>query len=205
MLVGLGVAGTGLPAWSMPRQNLVFRVMRKGDDIGRHSLTFTGDAAQMQVDINVDIRVGFGPITLYRYTLRATERWRGDVLMEMTGTTDDGGTKDFVTARRQKEQLAVEGSAGKPYLAPVGSIAASHWNRAQLVGPMVNIQDGELLDFRVTPKGKEQVNARGRAVAADRYALVGKENLDLWYDPAGVWVGLAATGRDGSIITYEQI
>ena len=203
MLAGLGAVGTGVQAAAA--QNLVFRVMRKGDDIGRHSLSFAGDASDLQVTINVDIRVGLGPITLYRYTLRATERWRNGVLMEMSGTTDDGGTKDFVKALRQGDVLQVEGSAGKPYVAPAKSIAASHWNRAELAAPMVNIQDGALLDFKVTPKGSEQVAARGQQVTADHFALVGKESLDLWYDAAGNWVRLTAIGRDGSIISYEQI
>lgn len=203
MLVGLGAIGTGVQA--APAQNLTFRVMRKGDDIGRHSLSFAGDASDLRVAINVDIRVGLGPITLYRYTLRAAERWRNGVLMEMSGTTDDDGTKDFVNARRQNDRLAVEGSAGPAYVAPAVSIAASHWNRAELAGPMVNIQDGALLDFTVTPKGVQQVTARGRQVAAEHYVLQGKEHLEIWYDSAGAWVGLTAIGRDGSLITYEQI
>ncbi|MBC7634303.1 MAG: hypothetical protein H7251_01745 [Acetobacteraceae bacterium] len=178
---------------------------RKGDDIGRHSITFSGDAAQLQVDIAVDIRVGLGPITLYRYGLRATERWRNGVLQEVSGTTNDDGTKDFVNARRQNDRLSVEGSAGPAYLAPAASIAASHWNRAELAAPMVNIQDGALLEFKVTPKGLEQLTARGRQVAAEHYVLDGKEHLEIWYDSAGVWVGLTAIGRDGSLITYEQI
>lgn len=203
MLVGLGAVGASVQA--APAQNLVFRVMRKGDDIGRHSLTFAGDAAQLQVDIAVDIRVGLGLITLYRYGLRATERWRNGVLMEVTGTTNDDGAKDFVNARRVNDVLSVEGSGGKSYNAPAASIAASHWNRAELAAPMVNIQDGALLDFRVTPKGAKQVTARGRQVTADHFVLEGKEHLEIWYDSAGVWVGLTAIGRDGSLITYEQI
>ncbi len=203
MLAGLGVIGAGAEA--APAQNLMFRVMRKGDDIGRHSLSFAGDAGDLQVAINVDIRVGLGPITLYRYGLRATERWRNGVLLEMTGTTNDDGTKDFVNARRQNDRLAVEGSAGPAYVAPVGTIAASHWNRAELAGPMVNIQDGALLNFQVTQKGREQITARGQSAAADHYVLQGKEHLEIWYDTAGMWVGLTAIGRDGSLISYEQI
>lgn len=203
MLAGLGVIGAR--AQAAPAQNLMFRVMRKGDDIGRHSLSFAGDASDLQVAINVDIRVGLGPITLYRYALRATERWRNGILQEVNGTTNDDGTKDFVTARRATDFLAVEGSAGKPYNAPVGAIAATHWNRAELAGPMVNIQDGALLDFKVTPKGSDQVTARGRPVTAEHFVLQGKEHLEIWYDSAGVWVGLTAIGRDGSLITYEQI
>lgn len=205
MLAGLGAVGTGLPVWAAPMQAVVFRVMRNGDDIGRHSVTFTGDAAQLQVDIAVDIRVGLGPFTLYRYGLRASERWRNGVLQEVSGTTNDDGTKHFVKAQRQNDRLSVEGSAGAAYVAPVGSIAASHWNRAELAAPMVNIQDGALLDFKVTSKGAAQVSARGRQVLADHFVLQGKENLEIWYDSAGVWVRLTAVGRDGSVITYEQI
>lgn len=205
MLAGLGMAGVGLSARAAPSENLMFRVMRKGDDIGRHSIIFSGDAAQLQVEIAVDIRVGLGPITLYRYGLRATERWRNGVLHEVTGTTNDDGTKDFVNARRVSDSLAVEGSAGKPYNAPSGSIAASHWNRAELAAPMVNIQDGALLDFKVASKGLAQVTARGRQVGAEHFVLQGKEHLEIWYDAAGVWVGLTAIGRDGSLITYERI
>lgn len=185
-------------------RNLTFNVFRKGSPIGAHSVTFEPAGEALTVRIAVDFAVKFGPVTLYRYKLRGTEEWQRGMLMSANADTVDGGDKAWLRAARQNGRLRVEGSAVQPYVAPEGSITASHWNPAELRAPMVNMQNGELLDFTITPRGTETVRAGGRDVAARQYALTGPAEMNLWYDPADIWTRLRAIGSDGSEITYER-
>jgi hypothetical protein len=199
----LGWSSTGWAAVPETR-DLRFSVFRKGSNIGTHSVSFEPAGEALTVRVAVDMAVKFGPVTVYRYTLRGTEQWQRGVLMSATSDTVDGGDKAWLRAARQDGKLRVEGSAGKPYVAPEGSIIASHWNPDELRAPMVNLQNGELLDFTVTPAGTQTVRASGRDVAARQYALTGPAVLNLWYDPANIWTKLRAIGTDGSEISYER-
>jgi len=205
MLAGMaaGMAAPGRAA--VPTEDLAFRVTRNGSEIGRHTVAFERTGGDLTVRIAVDIRVGFGPVTLYRYTLRATEHWRDGVLMAAEGDTNDDGSKNFLRLSRQDMALVVEGSAAPRFTAPAECLCASHWNRAELAAPMVNIQNGELLRFTVTSAGQERVDVGGRTVMAEHHVLDGKSRLDIWYDDRGAWSALRAAAKDGSAIDYTRI
>ena len=157
----------------------------------------------LSVDIAVDYLVKFGPIPVFRYKLRARETWHGDVLAEIVATTNDDGQVDFMRASRLGDALTVDGSKSGRYVAPAGSIAATHWNRHQLDAPMINPQHGELMRYTVTPGAVEPVALAGGAThPARRFTLAGTDPLDLWYDDTGEWFALRAKARDGSQIAY---
>lgn len=200
-----GTSWTGTSWAAVPdAHDLTFNVFRKGSQIGTHAVTFEPAGENLTVRIAVNLAVGIGPIKLYRYSLRGTEQWSRGVLMSAMGDTVDGGEKAWMRAARKNGRLAIEGSAVKPYTAPEGALVSSHWNADELKAPMVNLQNGELLDFTVTPRGTQTVRASGQQVAARKYELTGPAELHLWYDPANVWTKLGAIGRDGSEITYER-
>ena len=205
MLTSVAALAAAPARAALPMEDLTFQVLRDGSDIGRHTVRFEPAGADFLVRIAVDIKVGLGPITFFRYSLRATERWHDALLIGAAGDTNDDGTKDFVKVTRQGAGLAVAGSAGPAYTAAAPSICATHWNRAELAAPMVNIQNGELLTFAVTSKGKEQIKAQGRMISAEHYVLDGKNKLEIWYDDRNVWSALKAAGKDGSLIEYLRV
>jgi hypothetical protein len=185
---------------------LMFRVLRGDSAIGTHALRFTRRADTLEVRIEVDLRVGFGPITLYRYTLRATERWRGGQVEMLDASTDDDGTPGFARAIRDAQGLWVEGSGAPRYLAPRDALPSTHWNVAELNGAWINPQNGKLLRPAVARRGLEQMAlGDGRLVAANRYALSGAVEMNLWYDAVPSWIALDFTAHDGSLIRYERI
>ncbi len=186
-----------------PSRHLFFNVFRKGSQIGTHHLVFTGGGGTLTVQIAADFRVGLGPLTLFRYSLRTTEHWQDGKLMAATSHADDGGTKAFMTARRQGDALAVDGSKSGSYVAPAGSILGTHWNRAELKAPQIDPENGALMHFAVAEKGTNAVEVADSNVQATEYVLTGPATLNLWYDTQGIWSALRAVAKDGSIIDYH--
>ena len=155
------------------------------------------------MDISVDYAVKFGPLSFFRYKLRGRETWSNGVLTSARAQTDNNGKREYMSADRDGEALIVEGSKARRARAPCDCLIATHWNIAQLDGPMINPQDGTLLRFSVKAMGLSKlIDAKGAARIAKRYALNGKNPLELWYEDPGTWVGLRAKAFDGSVISY---
>ena len=190
---------------SVPKDGrLAFRLMRKGDAIGTHVLTFARQDSGFDVHIAVDIAVGIGPLVFFRYTLRGLEQWRGGMVTHVAATTDDDGTRDEMRADRDARGLWVQGSKVPCYLAPSPALPATHWNMAELDGPWINLQDGHLLHPIVTRGGTDPVPlADGREEPATGYKLSGDVHLQLWYSAAREWSALLFTAKDGSLVRYE--
>jgi hypothetical protein len=207
VLAGCSTSVLARPARSAVPEagRLAFRVFRNDSPLGTHSLVFQRRGEVVSVAIAVDYVVRIGPIPVFRYTLRGSETWRGDTLVSVQAETNDDGETARMSATEAGGRLAVDGSKSGRYLAPPGAIAATHWNRREIEAPMINPQNGELLEFAVVRGGSEMVAlASGRTVPAQRFALTGPSVLDLWYEPDGTWAALRAVARDGSVITYRR-
>ena len=189
-----------------PGKTLGFDVMRKGGKIGAHLLTFEQDGDNLTVHVAVDLKVGIGPIVLFRYKHRATEVWKNGQLFSLDTETNDDGTPDKVTGRATDAGFTVEGTKAKLYTAPADALPATHWNRKMLDGPWINTQDGRLLRPKVTPMGPDMIpTAIGTKIPADHFALTGDAILDTYYDSTRNWVGLNFKAGDGSLILYERV
>jgi hypothetical protein len=184
---------------------LSFRAMRNGSEIGTHDLRFSRNGEAMTVAIEIDYVVKIAFITVFRYKLRGREVWNGSALMSAQAETDVNGKGAWMLAERKGDSLVVQGSKSGSYKAPAGVLVASHWNRAQLKGPMINPQDGTLVDLQVAPLGPTRVtDSSGVAKVAEGFSLTGKAGFDLWYDAEDIWSGLQARAMDGSTIRYVR-
>jgi len=200
----LAGAATTLVAAAPPLDRLAFRVIRSGDVIGSHVLTFKPTDAGFEVQIAVDIEVDFGPLTLFHYTLRGVEQWRDGQVVHVAATTDNDGRTCYMRADRTADGLLVAGSGTTPYLAPEKALPATHWNVAELNGPWINPQDGKLLRPTVARDSVQPVVlADGRSVEAEHYVLSGDAKLEIWYDTHRRWTALRFKAKDGSDVRYE--
>ena len=210
LAAGAALAPAGLvpkPAWAgIPAaRKLAFEVMRNGKPIGSHVLAFEPSGDTLTVRVAVDLAVRMLGLVVYRYQTRATETWRGGVLMAAQAETNDDYGRYAMSAQRQNGRMVVEGTAGPTYTAPANSLVSSHWNPAQLQAPMISLQDGKLLEFAIAPKGRATIAARGTQLEAEHYALSGPHSLELWYDRNRVWSKLKAVSWEGSEIDYRQV
>lgn len=191
----------------VPADNtLSFRVMRKGSRIGTHTLTFSRNGDDLAIDIAVTMAVYLGPIRMFHYNHHNIEKWKGDTFVSMDAKTDYDGDPAWCTVRRDNTGLVVEGSKAARYVAPLNALAATHWNKAELQGPMINPENGTALHPAISDVGARSVTlASGASEPAHQYAWRGKDSLDLWYDTKGDWTALKAVTPSGEVITYEKL
>lgn len=189
-----------------PGNALGFRMIRHGDEIGTHRLTFERRGDTLTVHIAVDAVVTLLSIPVARYTHRGVETWQGTTLVAIAGETNKNGEHEWVKASRTNEGLVVHGSQTKPYVAPETAIPTSYWNKRMLDGRMISLEDGVLLAPKVANLQTESIRvASGNVIPANHYSLSGAFAVDLWYDTGDSWAAMAMTVADGSEVRYERL
>lgn len=200
----LAAAPTPLLAAAPPNRRLAFAVLRNGQRIGEHRMTFSGDAASPTVSTEVDMTVKVGSVTVYRYRHTAREVWAEGRFESLESVTDATAGDQKVSARRTASGVLIR-TGRREVLAPAGTSPLTHWNPKVLTGRLFNPQEGDLVRITASPKGiRPVILADGRSVEAQVWALRGEAEIDNWYDRAGVWTGLKGRLKDGSVIEYRR-
>ncbi|MEQ8247104.1 MAG: DUF6134 family protein [Alphaproteobacteria bacterium] len=196
------ISGAGLPAAAMAPYDgkLTFDVIRGGKSIGKHEITFreVGDETHVDIDIELTVKIGF--LTVFKYRHQNSEVWRGGTLVSVATDTDDNGDAYEVRARREGDGLFVR-TLQEEHVLPGTAIPTSYWNPAILMNPQwLDTQRGIMLDIAVEPAGLEAVSlADGRTIEAERFEVRGDLNITVWYTPQGEWVKLAFPARGADI------
>ena len=185
-------------------REIAFHILRNGDPIGHHSVTFRRQDGRLLVAIEIDIEVRFAFLTLFRYRHENREAWREGRLVALDSWTDDDGTRYEVTARATPEGVRVEGRHGT-FLAPAQVIPTSYWNAATVRQTrLLDTQYGRLVDVAVRPVGEDSVARGGEEVQARKYIVSGDLDLEVWYTPQGEWAKIAFEAR-GAEISYTPV
>ncbi len=207
-----GVTAMGLllmvpgPGRAAPtNRRLAFAVFRNGARIGEHQMSLVDQPDGLNVSCDVSMVVKLGPVPVYRYTHRAVERWRAGRFVSLETSTNGGGKRQHVSARRAGGGVMIETDRGQ-ISAPADAVPLTHWNAAVLAGRLFNPQDGNVLAITARRAGREAVRlADGRGVEAVRWSLRGETQIDDWYDEAGTWVALRGKLPDGSMMEYRRL
>jgi hypothetical protein len=205
VLAAMITAPAAAPAGPIPPGNrIAFDVARNGAPIGTHTLGFTREGDVTRVDIAIDLAVRVLGITVYRYTHRNTERWRGERLVDMTSTTDRNGRPYRVRAEAKGPAIHVDSSEVGRFDAPPDLVTTSYWHPGFIRSRKLDTQGGKLLDVQVADRGEEVIRAGGTDIPARRWRIDGDLKLDIWYDRTGQWAKLLFAGDDGSQIEYTR-
>lgn len=193
------------PAAANPANGtLRFDVEIDGRNIGAHALTYeTHPDGTLDVAIEIDLKITFGPFTVFTYTHRNRTTWQGGRLVAMNSGTDDNGEQHWVKARAGNDGLTVSSDQDPGTKLSAAMLPTTYWMASTVRQTrMINSQTGELLEVRTRNVGRETVLGPGGAIPATHYRLEGDLEIDLWYDDAGVLVGLAFVAR-GAQVTYR--
>jgi hypothetical protein len=203
-LVLAGGAVMIMPAWAQataipPAGVIPFSVFRPQGRLGHHRVRFRQDGNRQTVDVDIQLQVSLGPVTLFRYTHRNREVWEGDRLVSIDTRTNDDGEEFRVTGRAAGDGFQVSGSGGS-FTAPADIMPSSYWH-ADTVNRdvLLHTQRGELYPIETRTVGTETIEAGGRSIQAQRYRMTGTLQVDAWYSEAGQWVKLAFTVRDTDV------
>lgn len=197
-------APSPLLAAAPANRRLVFTVLRNGERIGEHRMSFSGDAASPTVSTEIDMAVKLGSVTVYRYRHTAREVWADGRFESLESVTDATAGDRKVSARRTASGVLIR-TGRREVLAPAGTSPLTHWNSKVLTGRLFNPQEGDLVRITAAPKGVRPVMlADGRSIEAQVWSLRGEAEIDNWYDKAGVWTGLKGRLKDGSVIEYRR-
>jgi hypothetical protein len=168
-----------------------FEVLRNGRPIGTHVAVVERRGEETRVEIAIDLAVTFGPLTLYRYKHRSTERWRGERIEAIEGETDDDGTNLSFKAWAEGDRIVLDGPEGRQ-IGPADAIPSSYWNRRlRTATSWIETHWGILAPIEIT-RGRPVVLRRpgGEVVAIPHRIESNKAAVTPLYSEAGEWVGL---------------
>ena len=205
-----GVAATLLSTMSasaLANGTWDFRVFLDDKEIGTHRFDLLdkgGGERQLTSQARMAVKILF--VTAYTYDHHDVEHWNGDCLSKLSSKTDDNGDKYQVDVQRQGAATMVKTQNGAKTLGDC-VLTFAYWNPAMLKQTqLLNSQDGEHVEVKITDAGADSILVRGVKTAARRYELRStnqKLSIDLWYSPADEWLALESKTERGQKLIYK--
>jgi hypothetical protein len=189
-------------------EDITFKVVRKGDDVGRHVIRFERDGDQVTVTNAIDIKVKLAFITVGSFKQDAVDVWQGDTLMRCKSRIVESGDISDVTMEAQGDQLVVQGPKGRVRV-PLGTMTdISFWNQNIVhQSILLDTQTTDIIDTTTIGGNQEMVDlGDGREVEAVRYEMTGTlgRSGEIWYDENGRFLRTRFTTR-GETFEYYPI
>lgn len=183
-----------------------FEVLRNGDPIGRHTVNFMQLDDGLQVDVEMNLNVGFLGLTVYRFEYRSGSFWQDGLMTELSAFTNDDGDQTRVTAALKDGALSVSGPSGDA-MGPLGLMPTDHWNPTVKGSEVVlNTITGQLADVAITQKNAERIDTGAGSRMATRHVYSGDlHDVEVWYDSQGRWVRLRFPDKSDGVIDYRCI
>jgi hypothetical protein len=198
MATGQAMAQPWKPAHG---EKLAFDVLRDGGALGTHVVSFARDGDTLTVKTAVELKVAFGPLTLFDYAHDVTEKYLRDKLTWVGSRTKKDGKWKTLSAEAVEGGIDVKGAKFKGLLKGM-VIPSTHWNADEMKqAAMFSTETGEMLPMKVVDRGIEKIKAAGTTIDARRFDVTSELVASFWYDANGRWVKCAFTA-EGSKIEY---
>ena len=184
-----------------------FDVYLDKSKMGQHTFSLN-DANALTSTAKFNVKVLF--VNAYSYDHKATEKWNGDCLANLTAHTVENKVTTDVKGKLSDGAFVVENGVDKQTLAAC-SMTFAYWNPKILTQTkLLNPQNAELLDTTVTKLAAETITVKGAPIEANHYKLTGslkgkvKLNIELWYNVTGNdWVALKSITPEGYTVNYK--
>lgn len=145
-------------------------------------------------------------IDLFHYQHETSEIWAGDCLQSINARTDANGKPFRVEGRQEMGAFRVTKRSGEASL-PECVMSFAFWNPRVLEQTnLLNAQDGELLEVKISNPVFEELEVLGESRPSYRYRLAaGALDLDLWYSTDNDWLALESEVAGGRTLRYERM
>jgi hypothetical protein len=182
-----------------------FDVYLDQSKIGQHTFSLKDNRLTSKAKFSVKVLF----IQAYQYDHLAEEQWQGDCLQGLVAHTVENKAASHVEGQLSANNFVVDDGKSRQTL-PACSMTFAYWNPQILTqSRLLNPQNAEWLDTRVSKLGTDSIEVKGKKIEAYRYRIDGmlagkpKLNIELWYTADKDWVGLRSTTPEGYIIQYK--
>ncbi|MDH5773257.1 MAG: DUF6134 family protein [Rhodospirillaceae bacterium] len=162
-------------------------ITKDGKPIGTHVFKFSGDDANLQVDVETHTKVQL-LFLKFTYDHKRTEVWSGAKLQSLKSKTDDDGTPHELDIKASGN--AISGMAdGKPISKDGMALPVTFWNSDVLLNKnLFSALHGKDFDLKWKKLPDEEVMVEGKMVKANVYetkSASGDLDRKLWYSKDG--------------------
>lgn len=184
---------------------LRFDVYRKGSRVGRHTVEFKKDGDVLKVESHFKLKVKILFVTAYKYEFHSLGVWKNGEFQSVKAEINDNGNKQtvdgFVDASGRFFSKGYKGE----FVAESWVYPTNHWNVGAVDSDVVlDTLNGRLSKVEILQQGIESIETRNNgAIDAERFEYTGELNdVIVWYDRDGRWVGMKFTTLKGETLTY---
>ena len=196
-----------LLASQLQAREWAFDVYLDKTKIGQHTFQLN-NAQQLVSQAKFNVKVLF--INAYQYQHKAVENWQNNCLTALEADTVEDSVNTVVKGKLNAENFVVDNGKETQTL-PTCPMTFAYWNQKILTqSKLLNPQNADWLDTKITKLGTELLEVKGRKVETTHYglnaSLYGKPklNIELWYETANNnWVALKSITPEGYIINYK--
>lgn len=176
-----------------------FAILRDGDEIGTHVTTLSRSGDEVQMAVDIEIKVKLLGITAYRYEMSNREVWKAGRLISMDSVVNDDGDPDHAKARAAGGMIEIDGSDHQGTV-PGDSVSTTYWSFAFLERKVwINTQTGVPITVATAAAGPGQAPGPNGPIATQRWTAKG-DNLDIvlhYIDREWVSIEFDANGEPG--------
>lgn len=208
LAVATAVAVAAPPAPAAPAKEGTYRYLVTHEHLGevgehRYDIAHEDGRTTVTAEIDLEAKVLFVPVRYYKSQRK--EVWEDGRLVSYEAHTDDDGKIIDVAARREGDEVVIEGPQGTR-TAPGDIFVTSAWDLERVKdGLLLGTETGEVFEVAMEEVGRETVELEsGKQTEVTHYRMTGDLEQDMWYDARGMWVQLRFK-RDGDWIDVTLI
>lgn len=172
-----------------------FRVSRRGEVVGTHTVRFATRGAERVALSELLIRPSVLGIVVYRYEHTYEEVTEAGRFRRVVSRLNRNGRIVEVRGEAVAGAVLLDGTEG-PQRLPAEAAPLSWWEMRRLGGalPLFGTTTGRALDLAW--------QTRRAAAGGPEFACTGEVTATITFDAAGRWAGFSARGEDGNDIVY---
>ena len=189
------------PALAADAGEYTFTVLKDGAPVGEHRFAFDRDGNRIEIEEETDIEVRLALIPIYEYEHDRREVWQNGRALSIDARTNNNGKRLDITVRPDGDGYirTVNGRVDK---FDDSTEILTFWRRDLVEhDSFFSVVEDKTMRVSFEYLGKEVLKIAGQRLPVDHYRMVGDEEREFWFDPAG-HVAKVEFERRGSEIEY---
>lgn len=204
---GLGLGAALAVALSAPAVlasdsgEYTFTVLKDGAPVGEHRFAFERDGSRIEIEEETEIEVRFAMVPIYEFEHERREIWQDGRALSIRSRTNNNGERLDITVR-PNGQGYVRTVNGRVDKFDDSTAILTFWRRDLFERhAFFSVVEDKTMRISFEYLGKEVLKVDGQRLPVDHYRMVGDEEREFWFDPAG-HVAKVEFERQGSEIEY---